>query len=84
MTLSLATRLVNKEKRFLGGNPSFVCLFGCLFDFICFRMNVLFFLLLIHAYNLIVKMLYFVFIFVLITYKGILQKLSVREIQICL
>ena len=33
-------------------------------------------------YNLIVKMLYVVFNFVLITYKGILQKLSVREIQI--
>ena len=38
----------------------------------------------IHVYNLFVKMLYFVFNFVLITYKGILQKLSVREIYISL
>ena len=36
----------------------------------------------IHNYNLIVKMLYFVFNFVLITYKGILQNLSVRETRI--
>ena len=33
-------------------------------------------------YTLIVKMLYFVFNFVLTTYKGILKKISVREIQI--
>ena len=45
-------------------------------------MYVLFLLFVIHASNLIVKMLYFVFNFVLITYKGILQKLSVREFQI--
>ena len=38
----------------------------------------------IYDYNLFVKMLYFVFKFVLITYKGILQKLSVREIHISL
>jgi hypothetical protein len=43
MTLSLATRLLNKEKRFLGGNPSFVCFY--LFDVICFRMHALFLLL---------------------------------------
>ena len=52
VTLSLATRLVNNEKRFLGGNPSFVCLFVfvcvILFVFVC----VIFFLLLIHASKL--------------------------------
>ena len=36
----------------------------------------------IHDYNLFVKMLNFVFNFVLTTYKGILQKISVRDIQI--
>ena len=46
-------------------------------------MHVLFLLFVIHVSNLIVKMLYFVFNFVLITYKGILQKLRVMEIQIC-
>ena len=45
-------------------------------------MHVLFLLFKIHVINLIVKMLYFVFNFVLTTYKGILQKISVREIQI--
>ena len=47
-------------------------------------MHVLFLLFMIHVYNLIVKMLYFVFDFALITYKGVLQNLSVREIQISL
>ena len=60
---------------------SLFCLFS---SFICFRMHVLLLLFEIHDYNLIVKMLYFVFNFVLITYKGILQKLSVREIHISL
>ena len=61
-----------------------------LFDFIClcvlFISVCMFYFLLfeIHVYNLFVKMLYFVFNFVLITYKGILQKLSVRKIYISL
>ena len=56
----------------------------CLFLFVCvfylFPYACLLLLFEIHDYNLFVKMLYFVFNFVLITYKGILQKLSVREI----
>ena len=58
---------------------NFIC-FYVLFVSVC--MIILLFR--IHDYNLFVKMLYFVFNFVLITYKGILQKLSVREIHICL
>ena len=54
------------------------------FMFYLFLYACLILLLKIHDYNLIVKMLYFVFKFVLITYKGILQKLSVREIHISL
>ena len=54
------------------------------FMFYFFPYACLILLLKIHDYNLFVKMLYFVFNLVLITYKGIFQKLSVREIHICL
>ena len=58
-------------------------------NFICFYVlfvSVCMIILLcrIHDYNLFVKMLNFIFNFVLITYKGILQKISVTEIYICL
>ena len=50
------------------------------FMFYLFPYACILFLFEIHDYDLSVKMLYFVFNFALITYKGILQKLSVREI----
>ena len=71
---SLATRLPNKEKRFVGATPC-LSLFNVLFVFICMSI-----IIARDSYNLFVKMLYVVFNFVLITCKGTVQELSLREI----
>lgn len=49
-------------------------LFVCLFEFIFFRMYTFSYFLFFMSQIKIVKILYFVFNLVLITYKGILQK----------
>ena len=77
MTLSLATRLVNKEKRFLGSNPCFVCFY--LFD--CYLLPYTCFIFIVGRSCFKIKLckcFILLFNFVLTSYKGILQKLSVR------